>query len=263
MIEPADPAKFANAARNRTFILGFLCGAVVAGLLAFVVQLAPARTDTPAPGQTGPASTGNTPIPQPTNPGSPQTSPRLDLARRIADDPLAMGSPDAPVVLIEYADYRCPFCAKFEQDTLPSIVEEYVNTGLVRVEFRDMPVFGEQSMAAAIAGRAAGAQGRFWEFLSAIAANGIAEGGHPDLPRERLVSFAQQAGVPDIERFAADLDSSDYRTAVLTDLAEGRRLGLSSVPAFLIGHTGVLGAHPIDVFRGALDNELTAAGVQR
>ena len=71
MIEPADPAKFANAARNRTFILGFLCGAVVAGLLAFVVQLAPARTDTPAPGQTGPASTGNTPIPQPTNPGSP------------------------------------------------------------------------------------------------------------------------------------------------------------------------------------------------
>lgn len=187
----------------------------------------------------------------------------IDLSRRIDGDPTAMGAVDAPVVIVEYADYRCPFCSLFEQQTLPTIKAEYIDQGLVRFEFRDMPIFGPQSTASAIAGRAAGKQGKFWEFMSAVAVNGIAEGGHPDLTRERLIGFAEAAGVPDIVQFTADLDDPALADAVQADLTEGRQLGLSSVPAFLVGDTPIVGAQPTDVFRQVIDRELVEAGVIR
>ena len=65
----------------------------------------------------------------------------------------------------------------------PLLTSEYMDEGLVRFEFRDMPLFGQQSVDSAIAGRAAGRQGMFWEYMSAVAANGVVEGGHPDLTR--------------------------------------------------------------------------------
>src|SRR5665811_161418 len=90
--------------------------------------------------------------------------PAIDTSRRIDGDPTALGDTDAPVVLVEYSDYRCPFCAVFARETLPVLIDEYVESGQVRIEWRDLTVFGQQSIEAAIAGRAAGAQGLFWEF---------------------------------------------------------------------------------------------------
>lgn len=91
------------------------------------------------------------------------------------------------------------------RDTLPTLIGEYVDTGLVQIEFHDVAFFGDQSEVAAVAAGAAANQGRFMEFVTAIY-DVAPEGAHPDLPRTTLIDFAAQAEVPDIARFTADLD---------------------------------------------------------
>jgi protein-disulfide isomerase len=183
----------------------------------------------------------------------------LDMSRRIADDPTALGAVDAPVVMVEYSDYRCPFCGLFARDTLPALVEKYVDSGDLRIEWRDLPVFGEESMEAALAGRAAGEQGKFWEFNKAVYA-AAPERGHADLNRERLIGFAEQAGVPDMKKFEADLDSKQLREAVVKDAQEAASLGATGTPTFLVNDTPFVGAQPLEAFEKAIDAELNEAG---
>ena len=186
------------------------------------------------------------------------TGDKLDMSRRIAGDPTAIGSPDAPVVLVEYADYRCPFCALFSRDTLPPLVAKYVARGDLRVEWRDLPVFGAESSAAAVAGRAAGEQDRFWQFNNAVYA--IApERGHAELPRERLVKLAADAGVPDLKKFEADLDSPELKSAVSKDAQEAASLGATGTPTFLVNDTPLVGAQPLASFEKAIDAALKSA----
>ena len=185
----------------------------------------------------------------------------LDMSRRTADDPTALGPVDAPVVLVEYADYRCPFCGLFSRDTLPPLVEKYVKSGELRVEWRDLPVFGDQSTMAAVAGRAAGNQGKFWEFNKAAFA--IApERGHADLSRERLVQIAQEAGVSDMTRFEADLDSTELQQAVAKDAQEAASLGATGTPTFLVNDTPLVGAQPLATFEKAIEAALKKAESQ-
>ena len=93
----------------------------------------------------------------------PQTQPEqtddplAQLARREADDPMALGREDAPVVMINYSEFQCPFCGKFARDTEPTLVRDYVDKGILRIEWRDFPYLGQESLTAAQAGRAAGA----------------------------------------------------------------------------------------------------------
>ncbi|MHA7277779.1 DsbA family protein [Arthrobacter sp. HLT1-21] len=192
---------------------------------------------------------------------SPESSEtELDVSRRIADDPTALGDVDAPVVMIEYADYRCPFCGLFARDTLPPLVDKYVESGDLRIEWRDLPVFGDESFAAAVAGRAAGEQGLFWEFNKAVFE--IApERGHAELPRERLLEIAAEVGVPDMATFEADLDSEELKQAVTTDSQEATALGATGTPTFLVNGTPFVGAQPLATFEEAIDTALKQAEV--
>jgi protein-disulfide isomerase len=180
------------------------------------------------------------------------------LAERRDGDPLALGPVDAPVVMIEWSDYRCPFCAVFANDSLHEIREEYVDTGQVRFEFRDLAIFGDQSIDAAVAARAAGEQGRYFEFAEALFA-AAPEKGHPDLPEEALVGFAEAASVPDLERFDRDMGDPRLRALVEADTARAQQLGATGTPFFLVGGTPLSGAQPIDVFRRVIEAELSEA----
>ncbi|KQZ10824.1 disulfide bond formation protein [Agromyces sp. Root1464] len=238
-------------------ILNVVLGAVTAFLLVVVIaQSVPnagqaaaggGATQTPAAGEAGAGE--NTA-------GSGAGS---ELAKRDPNDPLAIGDVDAPVVLVEWADFRCPFCAVVTNQTLPTIFEEYVEQGLVRYEFRDVAFFGDESVDAAVAARAAGEQGRFPEYLEAVFA-AAPEKGHPDMPREKLVGFAAEAGVPDLAKFEQDLDRADLRDAVLASTAEAQKLGVTSVPFFVAGDQAIAGAQAIENFRALLDEQLAAAG---
>ncbi|MGP3770126.1 DsbA family protein [Streptomyces sp. SDT5-1] len=172
------------------------------------------------------------------------------LARRDAKDPLAQGRADAPVVLIEYADFKCGYCGKFARDTEPALVKKYVDDGTLRIEWRNFPIFGADSNAAARAAWAAGQQGRFWQFHKAAYAEGAKDKG---FGADRLDALAREAGVKDLDRFRSDHDSKAARAAVKNDSDEAYALGATSTPSFLLNGQPIAGAQPTAAFEQAIE----------
>lgn len=183
----------------------------------------------------------------------------MGLARRDPDDALAIGDVDAPVVLIEYSDYRCPFCGVFARDTMPTIQKEYIDTGKVRFEWRDFPVFGPESVEGAVAARAAGEQGLYWEYHDAVYEDAPSNG-HLEIDRTKILAWAEEIGVPDIEKFESDLNNPELKSLVDADAEEASRLGTTGTPTFFIGKTPMVGAQPEEIFTQYLDAELAKAG---
>lgn len=168
------------------------------------------------------------------------------LPRRDANDAFAIGAVDAPVVLVEWSDFRCPFCAVWAKKVLPEL-QPYIDSGSLRIEHRDLVLFGDQSLTVATAGRAAGAQGRFWEFYHAVMDNAPTSG-HPDYTDKQLVALAKKAGVPDIAKFTADLNNKKLAEAVVAETNMGRGMGLKSTPFFVVNETPISGAQPASTF---------------
>ncbi|MFD7018032.1 DsbA family protein [Streptomyces sp. NPDC059161] len=256
--KPATPAKAATPAKSaksrrpgsppaksrKPFLIGV---AVVAA--AAVLGIASYQATNPGPRPAvGDASSTD---------AAADTHPELTkLARRDARDPLAQGRADAPVVMIEYADFKCSYCGKFARDTEPQLVKKYVDDGTLRIEWRNFPIFGAESEAAARGAWAAGQQGRFWQFHAAAYAQGSKEKG---FGAERVKELAKEAGVPDDARFAADLDSEAAKAAVKKDQDEAYGLGASSTPSFLINGRPLAGAQPMDEFAQAVEAAKAAA----
>lgn len=217
-------------------------GALAAFLLVVVVgQSTLGQSPAAAPAASSPAAA----TPAPASSDSP-------IVRREEGDPMAIGDLDALVVVTMWTDLRCPFCAAFDRGTLPVIVEEYVDAGLVRLEVNDVAFFGEQSEDAAVAARAAANQDSYFAYLAAVFA-AAPESGHADLPREKLIAFAETVGIRDLDRFTADLDDPALRAAAQQTTATAQQLGVTSVPFFVAGNTALAGAQPVDVFRDYLD----------
>ncbi|MFF4775998.1 DsbA family protein [Microtetraspora fusca] len=239
---------------RRTTVLVTVLMVVALGL---VVSLVSRPSQEEAKRQTPAASASPTGTASPAASPAAESGPLTSAARRAPDDPLAIGRTDAPVTMVVYSDYRCPFCAKFGRDTEPKLVERYVGKGTLRIEWRDFPIFGEQSINAAKAARAAAAQGRFREFTAALF-GAAPDRGHPDLTAAVLRKFAERAGVPDLDRFAKDMAGGAFAEAIEKDMIEGQALGVPSTPAFLINGQPMLGAQPIEEFIAMIDK--AAAG---
>ncbi|MEU8765234.1 thioredoxin domain-containing protein [Streptomyces sp. NPDC048659] len=181
-------------------------------------------------------------------------------ARRDTADKLALGRADAPVVLIEYADFKCGYCGKFARDTEPELIERYVDKGVLRIEWRNFPIFGEESEAVARASWAAGQQDRFWEFHKAAYAEGAKEKG---FGKERLAALAKEAGVPDLARFTRDTDGEAAKAAVREDQQQGYSLGATSTPSFLVNGRPIAGAQPMEAFTDAIDAAAKTAATKK
>ena len=242
----------------RSSIVAPLAVLVVVGALAVATVAGPSGdADAPA----GPADT------QPG--GAPPVDPQdfeearkaLDsLAARKAGDPRALGSPDAPIVMIEWADFLCPFCGVFARDTEPELIARYVDAGLLRIEWRDLPFQGEQAVLAAVGGQAAAAQGGFWDYHAAMyAANLRAAQNRVDVAF--LLSVASDVGL-DVARFAADLDDPELLERVRSEARLGQQLGISGTPAFIIGGYPLVGAQPIEAFEQVIAVAARDAGVE-
>lgn len=180
------------------------------------------------------------------------------LVRRDPDDPMALGEPDAPVVMLSYSEFQCPFCGKFARDTAPIIIDQYVEDGTLRIEWRDFPYLGPESTTAAQGGRAAAAQGRFWDFHDAMYADQLPpnSGG---LDEDHLVGIAEELGL-DVERFRTDLRSDATRRAIAEDFSQGQAIGVTGTPAFVINGVPVIGAQPTEVFEQAIEQAAAEAG---
>lgn len=181
----------------------------------------------------------------------------LDLQRRDADDVMALGDVDAPVVLIEYSDFRCPFCAQWATEVKPEL-QSYLDDGTLRIEYHDVALLGPESVNAAVGARAAGEQGKYWEFHDALFAE-TAAGDHPDMPADKLIELATEVGIPDLEMFEERLGSADLIKAVEDETASARELGISSTPTFIVNTAIVQGAQPTDVFTATVKSEAAKA----
>ncbi len=177
-----------------------------------------------------------------------------EVGRRNADDAMAMGAVDAPIVISEFSSFGCPYCARHNNETEQRIVEEYVETGLVRLEWNDFPINGPNSEDAARAGRAAAEQGKFFEFKDALFAEFEARGGQ--FTQEDFLRYAEEAGVADLDKFAADATSDKYDEAIAGSRQFGSELGIDGTPSFVIGTQTISGALPFEQFEVVINEEL-------
>lgn len=164
---------------------------------------------------------------------------------------MIMGNAKAPVLIEEFADYRCAACGAFSRQTAPALIKKYVNAGVVRIAWRDLPENGAQSESAAIAGRAAARQGKFWQFNTAVFALKPTEKDQK-LTAAALRGAAKSAGL-DLERYDADVKDPALRTAVEQDRAFGDALSMSGPPTFLINGEEIDGDQPPATFEKAID----------
>lgn len=178
------------------------------------------------------------------------------VEHRVEGDSRAIGDVDSPVTLVMFSDYQCPYCASWNQDTLPAMMD-YVDSGDLRIEMRDLAVFGEESERAARAAYAAGLQDKYWDFH-----NALFEGGeHPpksELDDDSLVSVAKDLGL-DPTKFKGDMNSVEAHDEFDANAQEGSSLGVASTPTFVIGGKPLVGAQPTKEFVSAVDDALAEA----
>jgi protein-disulfide isomerase len=192
---------------------------------------------------------------------APAPSQPANVVLTLDGDP-AKGDKNARVVLVEFTDYQCPFCARHVRDTFPQIDTEYVKTGKLRYVTREFPLesIHPQAFKAAEAALCAGDQGRYWEMHDRLFANQRA------LMPEQLSSHAQAVGL-DEAKFTRCLDGGAKAVKVRKDLADGAKAGVNGTPAFFLGVADgasvkvtrvIKGAQPFASFKEAIDAALAA-----
>ncbi|NOZ58286.1 MAG: thioredoxin domain-containing protein [Euryarchaeota archaeon] len=175
------------------------------------------------------------------------------------DDDPAIGPEDAPVVIVEFSDYQCPYCRKFAMETLDRILEEY--RGRVRFVYRDFPLESIHAYAlkAAEAANCAGEQGRYFEYHDLLFER---QEDWSSRGEAAFLEYAQQLGL-DAESFSSCLSSGKYEEEVRKDLQDGMRAGVRGTPAFFINGIPLSGAQPFEAFKAIIDAELARKGVER
>lgn len=160
--------------------------------------------------------------------------------------PMSLGADDAPVVMVMYSEFQCPFCGKFARDTEPELVERFVDDGTLRIEWRDLPYLGRESITAAVAGRAAADQGAFWPFAAHLYADQPTPNSGT-LTSDHLVGVAQELGL-DAQRFRSAMEDEAIREAVRADVDDAVALGVTGTPTFFVNGQLIVGAQPTEVF---------------
>ena len=176
----------------------------------------------------------------------------------VDDDPV-MGDASARVTIIEFGDYQCPICRLFWKDTLPRLRKEYIDTGKVKLVFRDFPLPGHPlAVPSAMGTECAEDQGRFWEFHDTV---------YREQDRRAREGEVFEFRVNDLKRWAADikldtaafnecLDSGKYKQEVAADYAAAAGVGLQGTPVFFINGRALFGAHPFATFQKIIEEEL-------
>jgi len=199
---------------------------------------------------------------------------------KINPDDHVLGNKDAKVTIVEYADFRCPFCERFYTQTEKQLVTDYVNTGKVRFIFRSFAFLGSQSTWASEAAECAAEQGKYWEYYNWLFSNQAPESDLNYYSKVNLTKYAGTVGL-NTAQFASCLNSDKYAKRVADDSASGRAVGITGTPTLMIikdkntsfdvvyissqmqarqnviklanGNTIIIGAQPYETFKQAID----------
>ncbi len=180
-----------------------------------------------------------------------RANPDVDIdMETLIDDDAIKGDVDAPVTIVEFSDYECPFCGRYFEQTQPQIIKEYVNTGKVRLVYRDFPLdFHQNAQKAAEVAECAGEQNKYWEMHDKLFENQQA------LSVDNSKKYAKELGL-NTNQFNECLDSGKMTSEVAKDLQDGQVVGISGTPGFIINGKLVSGAQPFTVFKQIIEQEL-------
>jgi len=170
-----------------------------------------------------------------------------------------LGDPNAPITLVEFGDYQCFFCNKFFHDTEQKLLENYVDTGKVKIIFKDFTIIGPDSRTAAHAAHCADDQDLFWEYHDTLYNNWTGEN-NGWASSENLFRMAQDVGL-DIDEFTDCMLNEIHTQIISASNADARTLGLTGTPGFFVISpnnqvTKIPGAQPFEVFQKIFDSEL-------
>lgn len=227
-------------------LVGFIVGFGACALYGTGVTIA----DTPKQVAQAPVAPTIAPPPQPQQPSNPAT---------VDDDP-SMGEDDAPLTLIEFTDYQCPYCSRHYTQTYSQIKENYVSTGKVKYVIRDYPLsFHPHAQITAEATECADDQKKFWEMHDKIFATQANWSQTPDV-KDLLKQYASELKL-NTTTFNTCLDSGTHKAEVQKDLADGAASGVGGTPGFwLVSKDGksqyINGAMPYATFQQAFDSML-------
>lgn len=207
------------------------------------------------------SSIGTTQGSNPTQQGVGSAPQAVATVAASVDDDAVLGDPNAPVTLIEFSDFQCPFCRKFYKETLPQIKKEYIATGKVKLVYRDFPLsFHPGATPAAEGAECAKEQGKFWEMHDAIFDEQEKQGsGTIQFTADDVKKWAAKIGL-NTSKFNQCLDSGKYKQEVEKDTADGSAAGVNGTPATFINGRLVSGAQPFGAFKAIIDEELKKLG---
>jgi protein-disulfide isomerase len=168
----------------------------------------------------------------------------LDTARHFE------GDPNAPVTLVEFGDFKCGYCGKWNNETLSLVREKYVETGKVRLAYVNYPILEPGSMAAAEAAECAAQQGRFWEYAELLY-----DDQRSSPTPENFTAMAEELEL-DTDAFEGCIADFPNREALENDIRVGQMLGMRGTPAFLVNGVPLSGALPYEVFKQAIEGAL-------
>lgn len=161
----------------------------------------------------------------------------------LSDDDVILGDPKAPVTIVEFGDYQCPFCGRFFQTTEQELRSEYIKSGKVKMIYRDFAFLGPESQSAALASQCAAEQGKFWAYHDKIFEAEIADGKehNGNLSNAFLKSLASSLGLDSAE-FNSCLDSQKYKDEIQKDYNDGLAAGVQGTPTTFVNGELVSGA---------------------
>lgn len=166
-----------------------------------------------------------------------------------AENDAVKGEAGAPVLIVEFSDYQCPFCARVEP-SLKQVEEKYIKTGKVKIVYRDYPLgFHDKAQKAAEASECAHDQGKFWEYHDKLFAN------QNNLDIFSLKQYAKDLEL-DTAKFDKCLDSGEKASEVSKDVTDANAAGVSGTPIFFINGVALKGAQPYDAFEKAIEAAL-------
>ncbi len=195
------------------------------------------------------------------------TLPLQPIKISLDDDPIR-GNPDAPITIVEFSDYQCPFCARFYAQTLPLLLEEYIDEGKVNLVYRDFPVqrIHPNALSAAAAAECADDQGKYWEYHDTLFEK---QNAWAKLDSNSAIStFSQFATEIELEQQQFDncLESGQYLEEVQADFSDGKNYQVTGTPGFFIGNEDIgfvkiIGAKPYDAFKKVIDAQLNTSEI--
>ncbi len=172
---------------------------------------------------------------------------------------VVLGDPNAPVALVEFGDYQCPFCGRFFSDVEPKLRDEYIKTRKVKMVFRDFAFLGDESANAAMASQCAAEQKKFWEYHDGLYTAEILDGKerNGNLNDTFFKALASSLGL-DGNRFGSCLASKKYEKEITKDYNDGLAAGVTGTPTTFINGKAISGAAPYEQIKAAIDEALTA-----